>query len=209
MEVTPLGYGPATPEDLKLDREAETLLEGSLKATQAAAADWAKTIAGLTGLLGVLTLVKGREDITELVLPARVLVGLFLLAGLLFAGRAIMLAALASEGTPRSWWVVGRRLKNRYRSERKLAAQQLLQSRADTVAAAALLIVAVGIAWYGPTDAADPEPPMVLITLRDDAPICGELVLTAAGLSARSAEASVFVGNGNVRSLNVVSQCPD
>lgn len=208
MDVQPVGYGPATPEDLKLDREAEAILENSLQTTRAAAADWAKTIAALSGLLGIVTLVKGREDISALAVPARVLVGLFLLAGVVFAARSIMLAAFASAGTPNRWWVIGQRLKDRYRTERTLAAQQLLRSRSDAVAAIASLLVAVGIAWYGPEAPEEPTPPKVLVTFRDRAPICGDLAINRNGLSAVDKGQEASVGNGNVRSLNVVFECP-
>lgn len=208
MEIRPLDYGPATPDDLRLDREAENVLEESLRATRAAAADWAKALAGLTGLFGLVALVKGREDLTHLVLPAKVLVGLFVLGGLIFAVRAIMFAALAAEGTPTAWWVVGNRLKERYRDERRLAAQQLIQSRWDAVAAVGCLVIAVGIAWYSPEVEHNRNPVEVLVTFTDKAPICGDLTLSEHGLAALDGVREVSVQGGNVKTLAVVPACP-
>jgi hypothetical protein len=207
-EIRPVDFGPATADDLRLDREADAVLEESLKTTRAAAADWAKALAALTGLLGIVALVKGREDVTQLVLAARVLVGLFLLAGLIFAIRAIMFAALAAEGTPTVWWVIGNQLKERYRDERRLAAQQLLRSRTDAVAGIACLIVAVGIAWYGPAITPQPKSPKVLITFTDRGPLCGELTNTDHGLAASDNGHDVSVRGGNVKTMSVVSACP-
>ena len=203
-KVKPIAFAPATAEDLALEEAAKQVLDESLATTRAAAADWAKTIAALTGVFGIVGLIKGREDVTTLVLPARVLIGLFVAVGLIFAIRAILLAALAAEGTPTTWWVVGNRLKDRYRGERELAAQQLRHSREGAIAAAGCLIVAVGIAWYSPEEKVAPDPVQVLVTFADRPPICADLAAVGDALQV----GEVSVNDGNVRSLNVVSHCP-
>jgi hypothetical protein len=206
--VKPVGYRPATDEDLELDTKARTLLDESLKNIRLAAADWAKTITAITGILGAVTLVKGPEDISDLVLVAKVLVGLFVAAGLVFALSAIVSAAYASEGTPERGWAIGKELLRRYSDERDRATAQLLRSRHHAVAAAACLIVAVGIAWYSPTETAAPKPAKVLVVFSDRAPICGELSNDSSGLAATVKGENVSIHSGNVRSLNVVSACP-
>lgn len=208
-EIKPVSFGPATPEEIALDAEAQQLLDASLKRIRASAADWAKTIASLTGILGVVGLIKGREDVTELVIQAQVLIGLFLAAGLIMAAYSILLAALAAEGSPTTWWVVGQKLKDHSRDERELAARQLLRSRTQAVGAAICLVIAVGIAWYSPEEEPAPKPAKVVVTFSDRGPLCGELAGTAQGLAVASGSGQVTIGGGNVKTLNVVSSCPE
>lgn len=209
--VTPIAYGPATPADIAAERKAQLAATESLANVRAAATKWAETIGAFTGLLGIGAVIKGRDDIADLEPLAQFFIGVFFLLALIFAGRAIMLAALAAQGKPAdNFLFTGRRLEAKNLSDAKLAAEQLNYSRKATIYAVACVVVAVGITWFAPEEKADPKPPKALVTFTTGAPICGELALDDSGeLAVTQAETPVAISDGNVASLNVVSACPE
>lgn len=209
-EIVPITYGPATPSDVENEREAQLTASEPLSNVRAAATKWAETIGALTGLIGFGVVLKDPDDIADMLLLWKFFFGVFVLLAVIFAGRAIMLAALAGQGKPSDDFLfTGKRLKEKKLSEAKLAAEQLNYSRKSTVYALVCLILAVGITWFAPQETAEPKPPKVLVTFTSGAPVCGDLALSATGdLSVKTGDKPVVVSDGNVSSINVVTACP-
>ena len=210
-QITAIAYGPATPADIEAEHQAQLAATQSLENVRAAATKWAETIAAFTGLLGIGAVIKGRDDIADLEPIAQVLIAVFFLAALYFAGRAIMLAATAAQGEPTdNFFFTGRAIKAKNLADAKVAGQQLNESREVTIVAVIFLVVAVGITWFAPEEKADPKPPKALVTFTTGAPICGELALDESGeVAVTQAETPVAISDGNVSSVNVVSACPE
>lgn len=209
-EVVPITYGPATPGDIEAERKAQMTASEPLTNVRAAATKWAETIGALTGLIGFGAVLKDPDDIADMLLLWKFFFAVFVLLAVIFAGRAIMLAALAGQGKPSdNFLFTGKRLKEKDLSEARLAAEQLNYSRKSTIYALICLILAVGITWFAPQEASDPKPPKALITFTSGAPVCGDLALSAKGeLEVKSGDTPLVVSDGNVSSVNVVAACP-
>jgi hypothetical protein len=114
---------------------------------------------------------KGPEDIGRLTKSWEVAVGIVLLVAVMLALRGIFLAAVAAQGTPRSFAYspVGYHLH--YVQQLGLAALGLRVSRILVVLATLALIAAIGMTWYG--DEKEKEGALVYAVSRDGTVACG------------------------------------
>lgn len=208
--IKPVDWGPVAARDLTWEKKAQEALDEGLKRTREAAKSWGERIAAFTGILGLVALVKGREDITEIELWAQILVAVMLLLAIVCALIAILYAALAAEGTTSKIWIVGSQIERKYGRELERAERQLTLSRITTLFVPLLLVGAVAFTWFGPAKDATPEPAKVLVSFTDGKATCGDLASAKdSGLAVKPEKgAAVTIANGTVRSLSVVSACP-
>jgi hypothetical protein len=201
---------PATPTDLLWEERAEKLRFDSLADIRKSAEKWAGSIGAVTGVFGIVSLIKGRDAVTDLTRSAEISVGILVALALLFALRGILLAALAAQGTPRLIRFSGERIRTAYRAEARLAMDLLKYSRVLTVLAVLVFATAVGLTWYGPTKKAEePGGPKILVVRRSGAVACGLLKGgTNGGFIVEIRGQRIPVSVGDVVSLTAVSSCP-
>src|SRR6187399_1037924 len=90
--------GPLTPEGRVWQEKLNALTVDELTRVRATAKEWTGSISAITGLLALVSLVKGRENIEDLTAAWSRLVYVSLLAALLLALLAIVAGALAAQG---------------------------------------------------------------------------------------------------------------
>jgi hypothetical protein len=138
----------AGPDDLRWEQRAERLADRALEDVRNAAQKWAATIASVTGVFGIVAVIKGPADLEAVSgfgeFVAKALVG----AAVSLALVSIMMAALAAEGTPKLRRFSAREMRSQVRSQAKLAKLQLKLSRTAAVVAVLSMLTALLLTWY-------------------------------------------------------------
>lgn len=186
-----------TPDQIRWHERYQALEAESLPSIRATAKQWFAAIGTLTGVFGLVALVKGPEDLGALGGWTGGVAIFLTLAALLFALGAIVCAALASQGSPEQlgyragrWPKFWRRcsglrglpdtlptssvgLRAYYNVEAWVARWQLGLSRILVVVAVLSMIAAVGTTWaFSPKD---PSTAKVLVVKSDGSFACGDL----------------------------------
>jgi hypothetical protein len=140
-----------------------------------------KWIAGTSALVGVLSVVGlglGAEQVRQLAIAGRIGVAVVVAVAVACAGAAILLAYRAAYGWPRTRSVADdAELLAWYATHRALpavTAGRLRKAIAVAGAALGLLTVAGGLTWFLPLT--KPDAPVLKVTTRDEATICGTLL---------------------------------
>jgi hypothetical protein len=158
-------------------QRAQELRLEQLSTARKQAEAWRTGLAGMTTLLGVVLVVKGRETVGDLAPWTRTTVAVLLVVtfgGLL---AATVLAVRAAAGTPGAEILLtGEGLREWTRNEVRAIARRIWCAALLTLAALSLLVTALGFTWFGPVS--DPTKPMVRVVTRGES-MCGELVGTA------------------------------
>ncbi len=170
---------PPSEEDLKWAKRLDDITFDALPNTRAAAAKWAATITAVTGVFSIFALVKGRDDLTKLSQGWEIAAGVLVLLATFLALRAIILAALAAEGTPTDVVVDASNVKQFYRDATVVAGWQLIASRVTAVLAVLVVSVAIGVSWFAPVGAASPQ--LRLVSLTSGKTLCGSLSVNTDG----------------------------
>jgi hypothetical protein len=198
------GRGPADPdEEARLNKLAETQLERVRKAAEG----WRNGLAGLLGLIAIVSVVKGRDTITELPHATQVAVGVLLAAALLAASTGAFFALRAAYGPLTTHeFGPGERVLN-YQYDLSVDAVRDIKWKAVplTILTVLLLTVAITLTWYTPED----PPAFVLVTKSDGTTVCGELTASGEyGLTITEAnEMTSTVALSEFASLEVVDNC--
>jgi hypothetical protein len=199
--------GNADPIDPKWEQKAKELQFTALENIKSAAEKWATTISSLTGLLGIITLIKGPEDINGLTPDYQAYVGIALATTLLCAFLSIYYAAIAAQGIPSEIWANGRSLRDASQLAAKEAARRLSISRKLVIPAVLALAVAVGLTWFGErTSKADST--AAIVVQNSGAVMCGELTVGEQGnLQLKPTDKTITELN-DVATLSIVDRCP-
>lgn len=195
---------PPTPEELEWGKRAAALHLDALKEIRGGAEKWAASIAAVTGAIGVVTLIKGRESLEELDRDYEVAVGVLVAVAVLLALRGIVLAALAAQGTPGRIEYTGSALREFTVNEAEEAGDLLRFSRVLVVVATLVAGVAVALVWFG---AEATKPPSLRLVITDTGPpACGELK-TGAGDAVTVG--GTVISAREIRSITTVPKCPE
>lgn len=158
-------------------QRAQELRLEQLSTARKQAEAWRAGLAGMTALLGVVLVVKGRETVGDLVPWTRVTVAVLLVTTFGGLVAATVFAVRAAAGTPgEEILLTGEGLREWTRKEVRAIARRIWCAALLTLAALSLLVTALGFTWFGP--ASDPAKPMVRVVTRGES-MCGELVGTA------------------------------
>lgn len=185
-----------TPEARAWQEKYESLGLDELTRARATAKDWTGSISAITGLLALVSLIKGRENIEDLTSGWARSVYLALIIALVFALFAIVIGAVAAQGsftslgraptTSRRFWAKRAQaapgpyspnwqgLREFTHSEAKIVRKQVGWSRGLAVVGALFLIFAVAATWVSPTHGAT-TPVTVLVVRNDGSFACGDL----------------------------------
>jgi hypothetical protein len=185
------------------DKAATEYAVGSLDRVRATAEKWVGTISTLMGLFGTVVIFAGPEtfsDITGEALRAGLLIALALAAVL--AGAAIVLGALAAQGSTRPWdnWN-GATYAAYITQNGNTAARQLAASRWLGAGASAVVLGAGLVATGSSLDSSSTESEAyVLVVTRDGTAACGRLT---------SENGNVRVGGQEVADIRDVTLVPE
>lgn len=206
----------ATLADVEWERKAERLEGEDLASARATGEKWTATVSSLTGVLSIVALIKGPEDVSKLpTWGERVVIGSVGLAVSL-AVVAIILGALAAYGLPRQLRPLGGPLRREQAREARKARQFVAGSVASAVGAVIFLAAAIGVTW-GATPEDPVAPPEVLAVGEDNAGrsirVCGELQSSPATeprMLIREEDAAdvAAVSFDDLRFVTAVAACP-
>lgn len=199
--------GPQDPGDRKWAEKAQELEFNALENVKKAADKWATTIGSLTGLLGIITLIKGPEDIQGLTPLFQGLVGLFLFLTLSFAFASMYLAALAAQGEPHSIWATGPDLRRNSGIAAEKAVKRLAASRKWVIPAVVALTIAVGLTWFGQRKS-DVKPTSAVVVQKSGVVLCGEITVNGQGGLQLKPKDNPVSDLNKVATLIIVDECP-
>jgi hypothetical protein len=201
--------GIPTPSDDIDDQAWSAILETQASAARKTAESWRTGLAGLFGLIAVLSVVQGPSEIQGLHSWATIAAGILVLLSLAAAVVGAWTSLQAAYGTPRpltrrefraGGGIVGFRLL-----QAAEATSKLRTAKGATFASLALAAMAVGLAWYGPRTVKA----SVDVTRNSAPPICGELLSDSApgNIDVKTAPGAVRVPLADVRKIEVVDGC--
>jgi hypothetical protein len=200
-----------TPEDLRWKKRVEDATYNALPNIRAASEKWAATISAVTGVFAIFALVKGRDDITKLSHGWEIAVASILAGATLLAVRAILLAAVAAQGTPARLRIDVSSVRELYERAARAAADELRYSRILTVLATLLVATAIGLAWFAP-EPAEGGPSNVLAFGTDGRVLaCGTLSTTKAralAITPPGADKPQTLLPAALRAIVPVDDCP-
>jgi hypothetical protein len=135
---------------------ADDLAFNQLPAARKQAETWRTGLAGLTGLLGAVLIVKGRDTITDLAAGFRYAVVAGLAVGLALLVSATLQALTAASGSPgRDSLLTPEDVRRWTETEVRKSRRALMRARVLTVAGIAVVACAVGVSWLAPAKPAD------------------------------------------------------
>jgi hypothetical protein len=187
----------AAPEDREWERRRAELVANALPDIRSAAEKWGATIAALTGVLGISSLIGGRDALAKLTDDTRLIVAIAFGIAAALAALATILAALAAQGTPQTATGSTAEFRTKYEKAIGNASSRLGWSRALTIGALLALAVAVGFMLFG--DSKPSEDTQAVVVVREEGtPACGTLSRSEGG------ELELTV-NDNPESLDAVT----
>jgi hypothetical protein len=183
----------------------------ALDDVRAVAGKWETTIGTLLGIIGVVAFIEGPDKLADMPDAAQwvLIVTVAIAAGL--ALGAVILAALAAQGTPRRFrTLTGRTLARTSAAAAETAVRNLNVSRGLAIAAASLLVAGTLVAWGVGISQSDDEKtaPNVVVETVSGALRCGVLAVEGEGVGLVNAEKTPIVLDGVVTLLEVVDACP-
>lgn len=194
-----------SPIDRMWAKKAEDLQLNSLERIKSVSEKWLGTIASLTGVFGIIALIKGPSDISELSSGFRASVVILLIIAVVSTFLAIILAALAAQGIPKFVWATGSVIKKAYAQEADKALYRLNWSRFLVIPAVITIGLAIGLTWYGTWNT--PSKPTKYIAIYSTGEVmCGQLA-NSQGQLALMDDNNIRVLE-NIESLNTVDSCP-
>lgn len=197
------------PDDAKWEAEADEIRHKALSDVRESAKAWAATVTALLGVGATVGFVKGEDTFAKLT-PAEGNFAFWLIvAAALLAGVAILLAALAAQGTPlRFRHLDGWTLSEVSRESTAKASVLLLWSRVTAVTAALALFVGFGISWQAGIASDDPDEGVSAIAATADGVVrCGELGAAAEGALTLVVDgAAMSIREGST--VDTVEACP-
>lgn len=204
----------ASPDDRQWEREARTMQHTGLAAVRETATSWGETVAAFLGIFSVAAFVKGPEAFTDVKGSEAEVAALLVLLATVVAAAAILFAAVAAQGVPaRVANLDGWTLKQLTMQRAHRAASQLAVSRFLTVAAALLILGAVGLTWLTALEERDEKdaedaPLAIVVPLAGQPVVCGQLGSATEALTIKPEGAERAVVIRGARSVRIVSACP-
>ena len=208
---TPEQWGLA-PDDLRWEDEALEEHHHGLTTVRSSAAKWGESIGALLGVFALVAFVKGPDTFTDITGVEAEAAALLVVLAAAFAGAAVMLAALAAQGTATDVSLLdGWALRTLTAARTKAAAKQLAWSRVLAVGAAMLVLVAVGLTWLAALRERDESGATsqhaVVISQASGEVVCGELTMARGTLSVTPANGpSQHIAA--LESVSIVKGCP-
>ena len=213
--------GRVTADDLKWEEEAIEARHKSLDNARATAKSWAESIGLILGAFTTAAFIKGPEALTDIPSSGFTLKALgweyepattvpnVVLGGALVLAIALALAALAAQGTP-EWTaqLTGRDYARRSKDSTKDSITFLNLSRFATVIAAALILLAMGMAWTAQVQKPAEEETTSAIVTAGNRPVCGTLSTAADGSVTVTPKGGAASAVDPASAVTIVEGCP-
>jgi hypothetical protein len=187
------------------EKLAKGLTDDPLQHTRDVAGKWVAILSALVGLSTVFGLIQGRDALSKLSLVSQIALVIVFILALLASVIAIYLAALASEGTPGFVPLDEKNFNSWYRNSTNQAISQFRRSRQLALVSVILVVIGLGITWFGPGQPATGT--SILVVQKSGTVVCGTLTKDKAGNLLLTSNGQTIVLN-DVVSLNVVPTCP-
>jgi hypothetical protein len=218
---------PLLPDDRAWRDEALAARHKSLATIQATAAAWEKTIGAVLGTFALAAFIKGPQALSDIptgpqsamavqlwVLPSVVIdpartVGLLIFVAAALLMIAVVAAAVAAQGVP--VWVPildAVTLQLHTRSASQAAITWLWISRICTIAAAALVFVAMAVAWTATLDKPAAAPAQSAIVTTASGSVCGELRNKGGGILEVMPKGGSPLPVAAASQLVLIAKCP-
>lgn len=206
MTVRVRGGGASTALSRARAEQVQELQRTELENVREHALNWRNGLVGVIGLVTAVSVVKGRDTITELARTTQVVIGLLLLASLVAASVGAFLSLRAAYGFPRSRPLDADpvRFAEQRRTRARQASRDLVLAVVCTALTLAALVTAIAVTWYARTY----PPAFVEVTDEGSATTCGEL-LEASGtrMVLRVSGARVVLEQEEVARFRLVRSC--
>jgi len=200
--------GLPAPSDLDDDAWSK-MLETQAADARKTAESWRTGLAGLFGLIAVVSVVQGPSKIEGLATWAAAMAGTGVLLALVAAVAGAWSALEAAYGSPRLLihgqfrevgGIVGFRLLQASQSMARLRV-----AKGATLLSLALGVMAIAVVWFGPREVVV----VVDLTRASGPPVCGTLLPDppAGSVDIKTAGGSVRVVLGDVTRLRIVGGC--
>lgn len=196
---------PQDPIDRLWAKKAEDLQLNSLERIKSTSEKWLGTISSLTGVFGIVALIKGPSDISQLSSGLRFFVVGMVILAVISTFLSIILAALAAQGVPKKMWATGSVIRDVYTQEADKALFRLNWSRFLVIPAVIALGLAIISTWIG-TWSTLSEPTNYVVIYKNGDVVCGHL--------ASNKNKLILVGNNgpkilkNIKSIDIIKHCP-
>lgn len=184
-----------------------------LTAVRKQAEGWRNGLTALTGLVGVVFVLKGPESVAGLTPVWRsITAGLLVLAFLLLLGGALAAVRAAHGQLGRGTWLTGDELLTAVLDEVERTQDVLTAARRCSVTGLIAVVAAIAVTWVVPAEAdkeAKPAGPTVVVSTATGT-TCGQLVLSdreAVTLKVRGHKALRRIPARDVRSLAPAGSC--
>lgn len=196
--------GRATLHDRRTAEMSHRLLRDELTRVRTAALAWRNGLAGLLAALLGFGLIRGRSNVSDLAAPWHVLVGVALLAALLAGAAAALQLLWAAHGRPTAMRRRDLRASQAIdHAEALSGATALRLGIVLSLACTALLVIAVGITWYGP-----PRSRPALQVTTPSGTFCGTVTGVDSGMLTLRADGNdVEVAVGALTGVRPVNEC--
>jgi ribosomal protein S27AE len=205
--------GSAHLADCEEAMDLQELQRTELERVRKAAENWRTGLAGILALVTTVSIVKGKDTITGLASPHRIVLGIVLVITLGLAAIAALLALRAAYGSLEQT-KLDRSLVALRAAEVRTALTYLKWTRGLTVAALVLLASSVGLLWYGKSAPKKPPALVQVVTtvtsggVTEEGAFCGELVRFASNsLTIKTDTGDRRLDMGSVTSLILVEEC--
>jgi hypothetical protein len=198
------------PRSLRLwETEAAKLPFSQLDKIRSAASQWLTTIGTLTTLSGLLLVFQGRNDVSKLPDDLERLIAILLFISFGLAFTAIVLAALAAQGSPVKIVNDAEGVRDFVIGAVDRASDYLRISRLTSISAALVMAIAIGITWFTQLDPPYAAP-NALVIQESGTIICGALQRNDQGqVSVLPKEGGAPILDINAVLVQIVPSCPD
>jgi hypothetical protein len=186
-----------------------TLISVQLADTRKSAENWRTGLVGLLGLVSIFSAVQGPSSISALYIWAAASVGMLLFLSVLSATAGTVASLQAAYGHPTvlsraKFRQLGGSAGLQFEEARNAIAKLRIAQRLAFLSLA-LVVAAVGLAWYSPR----PSSNTVKIVMRSGENLCGQLMSSGNGNIQvdSSSLGAVMINVRNLESIQVTKSC--
>lgn len=200
---------PSNPQIVEDETAWLALISAQLADTRKSAENWRNGLIGLLGLVSIFSVVQGPSSLRALYTWAAETVGALLFLAVLTAAVGTVASLRAAYGHPNilsraRFRQLGGDTGLKFEEARNAAAELRIAQKLAFLSLA-LLIAAIGLAWYSPRSSSN----TVNIVTRSGERMCGQLASSANGTIQvdSSTLGAVMVNTSNIKSIRITKSC--
>lgn len=204
-----VGGSPASQSDLEWNALAAKRRLDGLTELRSRAEKWAAAMITILGLLGLSSILAGRDTIQKFDPFVATLLVMLTGGSIVLAARATWLGTRAAQGEPELFYVTGPRLRTITGEWAERTVQDLEQMRRLALVAFALAGFALALFVLAPKPSSPAPSPSTLIIRTDGSLACGSLGATTGQLQITPAGgAAIAIDPHEILAIHSVTSCP-